>query len=93
VDLTLVGDPADPRIQEMLATIYRVFLPERRLLLKNPADSAALEAQTPAARGYSSPDGKPVAYLCHHHTCLPGIQDPRELARELEQVSRGGGPS
>ncbi len=91
VDLTLVGDPGDPGIQEMLQAAYRVFLPERRLLLKNPADAAALEALAPAARTYSSPDGAPVAYLCHHFTCLPGIRDPQELARQLAQIGAGEG--
>lgn len=92
VDLTLVGDPRDDRSGQMLREIYRFFLPERRLLLKNPANPAALEALAPAAHSYSSPDGSPVAYLCHHFTCLPGIQTPRELVQELLQISgRGGG--
>jgi uncharacterized protein YyaL (SSP411 family) len=87
LDLTLVGAPGDPAIQEMLRASYRIFLPERRLLLKNPADSAALEAVAPVARPYSSPDGAPVAYLCHHFTCLPGIRAAQELAQELGQLS------
>ena len=91
VDLTLVGDPGDPRTQALLQTVYRDFLPERRLLLKNPAAPAALEALAPAARAYSSPDGAPVAYLCHHFTCLPGLSDPRELAAELEKVGGRAG--
>ena len=86
VDLTLVGDPGDPRTQALLQAVYRYFLPERRLLLKNPAAPATLEALAPAARAYSSPDGAPVAYLCHHFTCLPGLQDPKELAAELDKV-------
>ncbi|MCL4501399.1 MAG: hypothetical protein M1438_06020, partial [Deltaproteobacteria bacterium] len=87
VDLTLVGDPDDARTQALLQAVYRYFLPERRLLLKNPAAPAALEALAPAARVYSSPDGAPVAYLCHHFTCLPGFNDPKELAEELKKVS------
>jgi uncharacterized protein YyaL (SSP411 family) len=89
VDLTLVGAPGDPAIQEMLKAAYRIFLPERRLLLKNPADSAALEAVVPAAGAYSSLDGAPVAYLCHRFTCLPGIREAQELARQLAQIDAG----
>jgi uncharacterized protein YyaL (SSP411 family) len=71
-----------------------VFLPERCLLLKNPADSAALEKLAPAARSYSSPDGAPVAYLCHHFTCLPAIQAAPELAQELSKLNPGAsGPA
>jgi uncharacterized protein len=92
LDLTLVGESANPTIQAMLQATCRFFLPERRLLLKTPANSTSLEAQVPAARGYSSPDGKPVAYLCRHFACLPGIQDPKELSQELAKVGdRAGG--
>ena len=89
LDLTLVGAPGDPAIQEMLKASYRIFLPERRLLLKNPADSAALEAVAPVAGPYSSLDGAPVAYLCHQFTCLPGIREAQELARQLAQIGAG----
>ncbi len=87
LDLTLVGVRGDPAIEGMLKAAYRFFLPERRLLLKNPADAAALEAVAPAAGPYSSLDGAPVAYLCHHFTCLPGIQEARELEGELARIA------
>ncbi len=87
LDLTLVGDPESPQIREMLQAARGVFLPEGRLLLKDPARPAALESWAPAVRGYSSPAGRPVAYLCHHFTCLPGLQDPRELAAKLTELS------
>ncbi len=91
VDLTLVGDPAEAGTRELLAAVYRVFLPERRLVVKNPADAGALEKLVPAAGTYSSPDGTPVAYLCHHFTCLPGLQSAAELARELDRISPSAG--
>jgi uncharacterized protein YyaL (SSP411 family) len=93
VDLTLVGDPAAAGTRELLQAVYRVFIPERRLLLKNPADSADLEKLAPAARSYNSPDGVPVAYLCHHSTCLPGIREAAELAEELARLNPGAGDS
>jgi uncharacterized protein YyaL (SSP411 family) len=86
VDLTLVGDPGSTQIREMLQAVRRVFLPECRLLLKNPAEPAALEPWAPAISSYSSEDGRPVAYLCQHFTCLPGLQDPRELAEKLAEL-------
>jgi uncharacterized protein len=91
LDLTLVGDPADAGIQALLQAAYRVFLPERRLLVKSPANAPALEALVPATRAYSSPDGAPVAYLCRDFTCLPGLKDPEKLAQELAQVGGKGG--
>jgi uncharacterized protein len=86
LDLTMVGDPAAPMMQEMTRAVYRHYLPERRVLLKDPAASAALEAVAPAARSYSSPDGRPVAYLCHNFACQPPIDNPAELEAKLAQA-------
>ncbi|MFZ5451268.1 MAG: thioredoxin domain-containing protein [Thermodesulfobacteriota bacterium] len=88
LDLTLVGDPQDPRLQEMLAAAYPQFLPERRLLLKNPADCALLEELSAAARTYGPLGEGPTAYLCHDFTCRPALKDPAELAAKLGQFRR-----
>jgi uncharacterized protein YyaL (SSP411 family) len=86
LDLTLVGDPGDTRMQALLAEVYRRFLPERRLVGKNPADAAPIEELAPAARDYPALETGPVAYLCHHFTCQPPTGDPRELAARLEEI-------
>jgi len=86
LDLTLVGDPAAPGMQEMINVAYRHFLPERRLLLKNPAAGAALEAVSPPARAYSWSATGPVAYLCHHFACQPAIDTAAELEEQLARL-------
>ena len=86
LDLTLVGDPGDSRMQGLLAEVYRRFLPERRLVFKNPADAARIEGLAPAARDYPGEDTGPVAYLCHHFTCQPPTGNPKELAAKLEEI-------
>jgi hypothetical protein len=86
LDLTLVGDPMDPRMQALLAEVYRPFLPERRLVFKNPADAARIEELAPAARDYPPVEAGPVAYLCHHFTCQPPTGDPKELAGKLAEI-------
>ena len=88
LDLTLVGDPQDPRLQEMLTAAYRQFLPERRLLLKNPADCAQLEQLAPPARNYGPLGEGPTAFLCHDFTCRPAIKDSVELEAKLGQFRR-----
>jgi hypothetical protein len=88
LDLTLVGDPDDPRMQEMLHAAYGPFLPERRLLLKNPGDCAVIEELSPPARTYGPLGEGPTAYLCHNFTCRPAIKTPEELAAKLGQFSR-----
>ena len=79
LDLTLVGDPQDARTQALVQAAYRSYRPERRLVLKNPADGAALEELLPWTGAYSQPGEEPVAYLCRDFTCLPAITDPGEL--------------
>ena len=88
VDLTLVGDPEDPRLQALLQAAYGAYLPERRLVLKNPADGAALEKLLPWTQAYSQTGEEPVAYLCRDFTCLPGITAPGELAAALSEPVR-----
>jgi uncharacterized protein YyaL (SSP411 family) len=86
LDLTLVGEPGHPRMGEMLPMVYRHFLPERRLLLKNPADCAALEELVPAARTYQPQGETPVAYLCHNFACRPPLTNPDDLAAQLGDI-------
>jgi uncharacterized protein YyaL (SSP411 family) len=83
LDLTLVGDPQDPRLQALLRAASAGCQPGRRLVLKNPAAAAPLEELLPWTRAYSQPDPAPVAYLCRDFTCLPAITDPGELAAKL----------
>lgn len=86
LDLTLVGSPGHPRMQEMLAEVYRRYLPERRLVLKDPADCARLEELVPSAKT-SAPFGEgPAAYLCHDFTCQPPTGDPAELGAKLNRL-------
>ena len=85
LDLTLVGDRNHPVLKEMVKTVYRHFLPERLLVLKDPADCAALERLVPAARTYAPREG-PVAYLCRDFACQPAITEARELGEKLAQL-------
>jgi uncharacterized protein len=91
LDLTLVGDPGDPRMQGFLAEINRRFLPERRLVCKDPGDLARIDALAPAARDYAPAATGPVAYLCHHFTCQPPTGDAGELAANLDGITPQGG--
>jgi uncharacterized protein len=87
LDLTVVGDPGQGQVRDMLQEIYRHYLPERRLVLKDPKKAAALEHAVPAARDYSLQGGAPAAYVCRNFACLPPITKPQELAAKLRQLS------
>jgi uncharacterized protein YyaL (SSP411 family) len=83
LDLTLVGDPGDTRMQALVRGAYGSYLPERRLVLKDPGNSAALEELLPWTGAYGQPGGEPVAYLCRDFTCLPAVSDAQELKQKL----------
>ena len=86
LDLTLVGDPQDARTQALAQAAYGSYRPERRLVLKNPADCASLTELLTWTRDYSQPGEAPVAYLCQDFTCLPAITDAQELSLKLAPV-------
>jgi hypothetical protein len=83
LDLTLVGPADHPKTRGMLAATYRCYLPERRLILKDPADCDRLDQLAPAGATYTSQPEGPAAYLCYHFTCQPPIFEPQELADRL----------
>jgi uncharacterized protein len=90
LDLTLVGDPNQPKTQELLKEMYRRFLPERRLVLKNPKTAAALEKVVPGVRDYTLSGGEPLAYICRNFACLAPINAPEELLARLKQIDSEG---
>jgi uncharacterized protein len=87
LDLTLVGDPDHAQMGKLLVEIYRRFLPERRLVLKNPPDMGRIEELAPAARDYAPVDSEPVAYLCQGFTCQAPTGNPEELAGKLDEIA------
>jgi uncharacterized protein YyaL (SSP411 family) len=95
LDLTLVGDPGQPPMPAMVKACCRYFLPERRLVLKNPRTAAALEQALPWVKDYPAAPAGPVAYICRGFACLPPIATPEKLLAKLQQISaeRPGAPS
>jgi len=91
LDLTLVGDPGDPRVRALLRAVYGAYLPERRLVLKTPAAGAQLAELLPWTGAYSQRGEEPVAYLCRDFSCLPGITDPGELGEKLGRPGSASG--
>ncbi len=88
VAITLVGELGDPAVQEMLAVIYRRYLPHRRLVVKNPNDYEKLLDLVPAAREYEQIDGKPTAFVCQGYTCLAPVQTAAWLGELLDSLAR-----
>jgi uncharacterized protein YyaL (SSP411 family) len=87
LELTVVGRPQAVKSQELLKEMYRRFLPERRLVLKNPQDAAGIEKLVPGVQYYALQDGQPTAYICRNQTCLPPMVTPAKLAAQLDHFA------
>jgi len=91
LELTVVGLPELAKTQELLRVIQRRFLPERRLVLKNPKTAAAIEKIVPGVEYYTLNDGHPTAYICRNQSCLPPLASPAALAAHLDKPGGGTG--
>jgi uncharacterized protein YyaL (SSP411 family) len=85
LEITVVGNPGQPNLQAMLRTIYGHFLPERRLVLKDPKNAAVLDKVVPGLKYYTSPGGQVIVYLCRNSICLAPLTNPKDLAAKLEK--------
>ncbi len=82
VELAVVGDPTASATKGLLQEVYRTYLPNRVLMLRDPRQ---------AKGGISSPlladreliDGRPAAYVCRNYACQQPVTTPAELARQL----------
>uniref|UniRef100_A0A7C3V7G7 Thioredoxin domain-containing protein n=1 Tax=Desulfobacca acetoxidans TaxID=60893 RepID=A0A7C3V7G7_9BACT len=90
LDVTLVGQPGDARTEALLGEVYRCFLPERRLVLKNPQNQAVLAELVPAVRDYAPVGAEPMAFVCHQFAGQPPTGNPGELAKKLRESQPGG---
>ncbi|MBP1752174.1 MAG: hypothetical protein H6Q57_1010 [Geobacteraceae bacterium] len=77
VDVTMVGNPEDPVMKEMLRSIGQRFIPHLALRVKNEG----------ADTGYKTLDGKPTAYVCHYGTCRPPVTGAENLGRLLDEIA------
>jgi hypothetical protein len=69
IELAVVGDPADARTQAFLKLINSTYLPNRVLMLSNPAKPEA-DVDSPLLKDRPLIDGKPAVYVCHDYVCL-----------------------
>jgi hypothetical protein len=82
VEIAIVGDPSQAQTQALLRQVYDTYLPNRVLMLHNPARPAD-SVQSPLLANRPAVDGKPTAYVCRNYECRRGVTTPAELAEQL----------
>ena len=73
-NVTLVGDPNEEGMVNLLKTLRGRYLPNMVVSLK-PVGKAGF--------GYEQIDGKATAYVCRDQTCLPPTNKPLEMLKLL----------
>ncbi len=79
-EVAIVGDPADPATQALLAEVRRRYLPDTVVALKRPDE----ESMLPLLSGRTLVEGRPAAYVCQNYACKLPVTDPAALAAQLE---------
>ena len=83
-ELVVVGPPANPATRALLAAARGAYLPNRVLVLVDPAaPPAGVNPELLAGKGLV--DGKPAAYVCKDFACQAPLTDPAELSTLLRE--------
>jgi uncharacterized protein YyaL (SSP411 family) len=81
-EVAIIGDPAAPETQALLAVVSHAFRPNLVLACAAPEDSAA-QAAIPLLQERPQREGKATAYVCQHFTCQTPVTEPEALAAQL----------
>lgn len=81
-EVAIVGEPADPATQLLLAEVRKRFLPNTVLALKKPDE----ESMLPLLAGRTLVDGKATAYVCENYACKLPVTNAKELGKRLGSV-------
>lgn len=81
-EIALVGDPEAADTHALLDVIFRPFLPNKVVLLRQPAEDAPA-APSPLLEGRAQIDGKATAYVCEHYACQLPVVDAEALRAQL----------
>ena len=85
-EVAIIGEPADPRTQALLAEIRRRYLPDMVTALAPSGDAAAQLAEIiPLLADRGQVNGLPTAYVCRNFACRLPVTEPEHLAEQLDE--------
>ncbi|MDX6208278.1 MAG: uncharacterized protein QOE24_669 [Frankiales bacterium] len=80
-EVAIVGDPADPRTQDLVTAAWRARSAGAVIAVGDPAQPPYVELLA----GRALVDGAPAAYVCRRMVCRAPVTTPEALAEELAQ--------
>ena len=81
LEIAIVGDPADPATDALLAQVRAGYRPHEVVALM----PAASRSSIPLLHDRPLLDGLPTAYVCRGFACRRPTTDPAELSRQLSE--------
>ena len=87
IEIALIGQPGDPRLESFRREMNRRYLPNRTLAHLDPSKASMDEPERevlPLLAGKEGKDGKPTLYICQNFTCKKPLTNPAELGPALE---------
>lgn len=78
-EIAIIGEPADPTTQALLAEVRHRYLPRTVLALARPDE----ESMLPLLQGRTLVNGRPAAYVCENYACKLPVTSSPELAKLL----------
>jgi uncharacterized protein YyaL (SSP411 family) len=84
-EIVVVGDRADPALEDLIASAHAVYLPDK--LVQVAAPQAPLAEISPLLRDKTQVSGKATAYVCRNFTCSRPVTNPRELHDMLTEAA------
>ena len=83
-EIVVVGDRADPAVEDLLASAHAVYLPDK--LVQVAAPEAPLAEISPLLRDKTQVS-EATAYVCRNFTCSRPVTNPRELHDMLSEAA------
>jgi uncharacterized protein len=86
VEIVAVGTPGDPALDELLAQVARVYVPDALQVVISP-DSTRKDRHISLFRGKTLVQNAPALYICRNFACLAPITDPAQVVSALQALT------
>jgi hypothetical protein len=85
-EIVISGDPALDDTQNMIYTIYKIFLPNKVLLFRpQGSDGKRLAGLSPFTEFMTPVNHRPTVFVCEQYTCQAPISEVGQLEAVLRQ--------
>jgi uncharacterized protein YyaL (SSP411 family) len=77
-EIVVMGPRGNPLTEAMVMMAHQRYVPNRAVLVVEASQRVG-EPEFPLARGKTSLNGRPTAYVCQHQTCSQPVMEPQQL--------------